>query len=159
MKKVFVLFIIALLFVFSSCASSESKTSNFEHTCTIEIRCDEALASSLLSAEKRELLPENGMIISKCEVGFSDGEYAFDVFLREIKSRKIHIDFTENPAYNSKYIRAVANLYEFDCGENSGWLYYVNGKSPDVGYNQYILNPGDAIALSYTEDWSKIYNS
>ena len=159
MKKFFVLLIAALLFVFSSCNSSESKASNYEHTCTIEIRCDEALTASALSSEKRELLPENGMIISKCEVGFSDGESAFDVLLREIKSRKIHVDFVANPAYNSKYIRAVANLYEFDCGENSGWLYYVNGKSPDVSYNQYILNPGDNITLSYTEDWSKIYNS
>lgn len=126
-------------------------------TCTLEVRCDDALSSPLLPDEKRAYLPADGAIIAKCEVEFSEGESVFDVLLRETQARKIHFDFSETPAYNSTYIKGISNLYELDCGEFSGWLYYVNGESPDVGYSQYEVKDGDSIAWTYTCDWRETY--
>lgn len=34
--------------------------------------------------------------------------------------------------YNSAYIEGINNLYEFDCGELSGWMYKVNGLVPQL---------------------------
>ena len=57
------------------------------------------------------------------------------------------------------YIRSVTKgnvtLGQVDKGENSGWLYKVNGKTPSVGIADYKLKSGDAVTLYYTNDWTK----
>ena len=52
--------------------------------------------------------------------------------------------------YNSVYIEGIGNLYEFDCGELSGWLYKVNGKTPGCGCSQYTLKDGDVVEFMYS---------
>lgn len=53
------------------------------------------------------------------------------------------------------YISAVGGLAERDRGENSGWLYTVNGTQPDMYMNQVYVKNGDIIALYYTDDYTK----
>lgn len=50
------------------------------------------------------------------------------------------------------YVAGIAGLYEFDYGEGSGWLYYVNGNRPGIGSAQYICKDGDVIQWRYTTD-------
>ena len=52
--------------------------------------------------------------------------------------------------YNSVYIKGIANLYEFDCGELSGWFYKVNGEKPNFGCSQYKLKDDDKVEWVYT---------
>ena len=54
--------------------------------------------------------------------------------------------------YNTAYIEGIANLYEFDCGELSGWMYRVNGEFPNVGCSLYKLKDGDTVEWVYTCD-------
>ena len=56
------------------------------------------------------------------------------------------------PIYNSAYIEGIANLYEFDCGELSGWMYKVNGWFPNYGCSRYRLTEGDVVEWVYTCD-------
>ena len=56
------------------------------------------------------------------------------------------------PVYNSAYIEGISNLYEFDCGERSGWMYKVNGWFPNYGCSRYELKNGDKIEWVYTCD-------
>lgn len=123
-------------------------------TCSLEIRCDDALSSELLADEKRANLPEDGAIISKCDVQFTEGESIHDILIRETQSRKIHIEFAKSPIYNSTYIKGIANLYEFDCGSLSGWSYTVNGEMPLVDCSQYVIKNGDIISLTYICDYA-----
>ena len=58
------------------------------------------------------------------------------------------------------YLRSVTyqgkTLGQFDQGPNSGWLYKVNGKAPNVGMGDYTLTTGgDNITLYYTADYTK----
>ena len=58
------------------------------------------------------------------------------------------------------YLRSVTyqgkNLGQFDQGPNSGWLYKVNGKAPNVGIGDYTLTTGgESIVLYYTADYTK----
>ncbi len=46
------------------------------------------------------------------------------------------------------------NLYEFDAGELSGWLYSVNGWFPNYGSSRYQLKSGDTICWVYSIDRS-----
>ena len=53
------------------------------------------------------------------------------------------------------YIEGIHNLYEFDCGDLSGWMYKVNGWFPNYGCSRYQLKQGDVIEWVYTCDLGK----
>ena len=126
---------------------------NQEYTCFLSVRCDTILNNmSWLDPEKIELVPADGIIFAEREVHFYEGESVFDVLLREMKQNKIHMEYESTPIYNSAYIEGIANLYEFDCGELSGWMYRVNGWFPNYGCSRYQLMPGDIIEWVYTCD-------
>ena len=106
----------------------------------------------VMNQEKVELVPKDGWIFPPQKVEFYEGESAFNVLLREMKKNKIHMEYVMTPIYNSNYIEGIGNLYEFDCGELSGWMYAVNDSSPSLGTTNYILKDGDVVRLLYTCD-------
>lgn len=105
-----------------------------------------------LDAEKVDLVPEDGIIYPTQTVIFYEGESVFDVLQREMKENKIHMEFVNTPALNSVYIKGINNLYEFDAGPLSGWMYKVNEWFPNYGASRYILEEGDHIEWVYTCD-------
>ncbi|MDR2611040.1 MAG: DUF4430 domain-containing protein [Clostridiales Family XIII bacterium] len=122
-------------------------------TCTFSIRCDTILQNMKnLKESKVSLVPPDGVILSKTTVTFSEGENVFDVLKRVTQSKKIHMEFSGNPLYNSAYIEGINNLYEFDCGSRSGWMYKVNGWFPNYGCSRYVLKQGDTVEWVYTCD-------
>lgn len=124
-----------------------------ELTCTLSVRCDTILNNiDWLDPEKVELVPEKGVIFAKQEVTFYEGESVFNILLREMKKNKIHMEFVDTPMYNSAYIQGIHNLYEFDCGELSGWMYKVNNWFPNYGCSRYQLKQGDVVEWVYTCD-------
>ena len=62
------------------------------------------------------------------------------------------MEFSQSPAYNSKYVEGINNLYEFDCGERSGWMYSVNGEFLNYGSSAVEIKSGDRIQWRYTCD-------
>ena len=122
-----------------------------EKHCTISISCASILDHmDWLDPAKTALVPENGWILGSTELTFTEGESVFDVLLRVCTEKKIHMEFEETPMYQSAYIEGIYNLYEFDCGELSGWMYSVNGWFPNYGCSRYILSDGDVIRWVYT---------
>ena len=105
-----------------------------------------------LAPEKRAVVPEDGWIMAAESVSFSPGETVFDVLLRETQARHIHMEFENTPLYQSSYIEGINNLYEFDCGDLSGWMYCVNGWFPNYGCSRYYLADGDQVQWLYTCD-------
>lgn len=129
----------------------DAAVTNTEHTCTISISCSTILNHmDWLDPEKTELVPQDGWILKPQKVAFHEGESAFDVLKRVCREQKIHMEFSETPAYNSAYIEGINNLYEFDCGELSGWKYKVNDWYPNYGSSRYELKDGDVICWVYT---------
>jgi hypothetical protein len=124
------------------------------NTCTLEIRCDTLLQHlDELSSGKAELVPADGVLLSKTSVTFEPGETVFDVFSRCLREEKLHFEYVDAKAYGSTYIEGIGNLYEFDCGEQSGWLFFVNWISPGLGCSGYTLENGDEILFAYTCDF------
>ena len=123
------------------------------YTCTMSISCASILNHmNWLDKEKVELVPADGSILPPTTVTFYEGESVFNVLQRTCKQQKIHMEFMNTPMYNSAYIEGINNLYEFDCGELSGWMYSVNGWFPNYGCSRYALQPGDVICWAYTCD-------
>ncbi len=129
--------------------SEEEQT--YELTCGLFVTCDNALKNiSKLDKEKVGIIPQSGVIFSKDKIVFDDGESAFDVILREMEKNNIPIDYEKNTIYNSVYIKGIANLYEKDCGNFSGWIYKINGEFQNKGCSEYKLKDGDKIEFIYS---------
>ncbi|MBB6636979.1 DUF4430 domain-containing protein [Cohnella thailandensis] len=122
-------------------------------TATLSVSAKTILDNlDMFNEDKLEVLPDDGVIYAARKVTFYEGESVFDVLLREMKKNKIHMEFSMTPIYNSNYIEGINNIYEFDCGELSGWMYKVNGWFPNYGSSRYQLKDGDVVEWVYTCD-------
>ena len=123
------------------------------YTCTFSIECSTILNNlDQLDADKLEMIPSGGVILATVTVTFYEGESVFDVLQRVCKDYGIHMESSWTPIYNSAYIEGIHNLYEFDCGSLSGWMYRVNGWYPNYGCSRYQLKDGDVVEWRYTCD-------
>ncbi len=119
--------------------------------CTIEIRCNTILNNmEQLQPGKNGYVPANGTLLSISTIEFEVGETVFDVLKRACELADIQLEYSWTPMYNSYYIEGINNLYEFDCGNESGWMYKVNGWFPNYGCSAYPLKDGDTIVWCYT---------
>ena len=124
------------------------------YTCTFSIECSTILNNlDQLDPDKLEMVPSGGVILAKTTVAFYEGESVFDVLQRICKENGIHMEAEWTPIYNSAYIEGIHNLYEFDCGALSGWMYKVNGWYPNYGSSRYQLKDGDVVEWRYTCDY------
>ena len=159
MKRI-VQVMILMLVLAMLCGCGKTNGANVEDTngdgklsCTLEIRCDVLLDNlDQLKTEKTALVPEDGVLLPVTEVEFDGGESVFDVFRKVLREEKIHFEYVDASAYDSVYIEGIGNLYEFDCGPQSGWMYSVNGVHPGLGCSAYTLADGDVIVFCYTCD-------
>ena len=133
---------------------TDTPSENAAPTCTVSISCATILENlDRLNAEKADLIPADGVLLAPTAVEFTEGESVFDVLKRVCRENKIHMEFSETPVYQSAYIEGIGNLYEFDCGEGSGWMYRVNGEFPNYGCSRYTLADGDTVEWVYTCDF------
>lgn len=126
------------------------------YTCTFSIECSTILNNlEDLDPGKREMVPSGGVILKTTTVTFYEGESVYDVLQRLCKKKGIHMEASWTPVYNSAYVEGIHNLYEFDCGALSGWMYRVNGWYPNYGCSRYQLAQGDVVEWRYTCDLGK----
>lgn len=111
-------------------------------TITITIRCDTI-------PDKREAhIPDNGILLDETEIEIEDGDTVYDALSEVTANNKIHLETTGSG--DSLYVEGIGNIYEFDFGDLSGWMYFVNGESPSVSCGKYILSADDEIEWIYT---------
>lgn len=129
----------------------EEQPDSTQGTCYFTISCEEILDNmDLLTPGCEAFVPENGLILETSEVPFEKGESVFDVLKKVTRECGIQMEFSYFPMYESMYIEGINNLYEKNCGGNSGWLYYVNGVKPNYGVSKYILEDQDVVEFHYT---------
>lgn len=126
------------------------------HKCIISISCQTILDNmDSLKSNKASIVPSDGWVLKAVEVEFKDGQTVFDVLQEVTRKYGIHMEYSKSPMYNSMYIEGIANLYEFDCGDLSGWMYKVNDVFPNYGCSLYKVQDGDVISWVYTCDLGK----
>ena len=134
-------------------APTEAPDESTTPTCTVPITCEVLAADpSRCDPAKAALIPPDGILLAPTELELREGETAFDLLLRACRQNSIHLEFSETPLYDSAYIEGIGNLYEFDAGELSGWMFSVNGVFPNYGCSQLALQPGDTVCWRYTCD-------
>ena len=50
------------------------------------------------------------------------------------------------------YVKGIGGLAEFDCGDESGWTYYVNGVFINNASTGTVLSNGDAVSWVYVTE-------
>ena len=150
MKRLLPLLLAVLLL--SACGGQETEK-QAAGSCTFSISCATILDNrDQLKAAKAGYVPDDGVILPVTETTFYEGETVFDVLQRLCRENDIPMESCWSPMYNSAYIEGIAQLYEFDCGELSGWMYSVNGTYPNYGCSKYTLQDGDVVCWVYTCD-------
>ena len=122
-------------------------------TCTFSIECTTILNNLAdLNEDKVDAVPSNGIIFPAQAVTFYEGESVYDVLQRICRENNIQLECSWTPMYNSTYVEGIHNLYEFDCGSGSGWMYKVDGWYPNYGCSRYVLTNGETVEWRYTCD-------
>ena len=122
----------------------------YDYTCLFEIECRTILSNmDKLSKDKKECVPDDGVLFS-AETGFDKGESVYDILKRVCDENGIQLETSYSPAFATRYIEGIGNLYEFDCGTASGWMYTVNGEYMNYGCSLCTVSDGDKIAIRYT---------
>lgn len=91
----------------------------------------------------------NEIPLPPTEMEITDGETVLNVLIRITKERKIQMDYRGGRGATA-YIEGIDNVYEFDRGQGSGWMYSVNGIFPDRGAGVVPLMAGDIVEWQYT---------
>lgn len=124
-------------------------------TVTYTIRCDTAVKNwDKLRPNKRDhkVVPADGTIYALHTLNIYKNETVYDLLISICESNNIQEEHSFTLAYKSEYIRGINNLYEFDGGPYSGWMYCVNGWYPNYGCSKYVLQNGDNVQWNYTCD-------
>lgn len=95
------------------------------------------------------VISSNEVPLPPTEVEMTDGETVLDVLIRVTKEKGIQMDYRGGRG-GTAYVEGIANVYEFDRGQGSGWMYRVNGIFPDRGAGTVPLYAGDRVEWLYT---------
>ncbi|MBQ3816925.1 MAG: DUF4430 domain-containing protein [Clostridia bacterium] len=110
---------------------------------TLTIRCD-----TVKERAENEHIPKDGIILDITQFEIEEGETVYDILKAAAKKNKIHLETSGTS--RDIYVKGINNLYEFDFGDLSGWMYRVNGEEPSVSCGEYVLKNGDKIEWLYT---------
>lgn len=136
--------------VTSTTPKPDKPIKKYDNTCTFVIECKTILDNKdKLKKSLEKYVPDDAVIFSKT-VGFDSGESVYDILRRICDENSIQMEASYTPAFSSYYIEGINNIYEFDCGQGSGWMYSVNGVFPNYGCSSYKPANNDKIAFRYT---------
>ena len=148
MKKL-ISFLLLIVMCLSACSVKSveeyynSTEPEGEYKAAVSINCSTAVKYKSSKRIKSDIL-------KNYRVSFNKGDTVFDLLKRACKENKIQFEYEGEGT--SVYISGIDYLYEFDCGDLSGWEYSVNDEFPDVGCNAYHIKDGDNIKWLYTCD-------
>lgn len=115
--------------------TSEKSTEKKSFKVSITISCKNAAA---YGAD----VPE--YILTARSITVNNGDTVFDALKSVCKANGISLKYQ-----SIYYVQGIGGLNEKDCGEASGWMYRVNGNTPQKAAAGYTLSQGDKIEWYY----------
>lgn len=105
-----------------------------------------------MKENKRSYVPSDGWILYPTKIELQEGDTVFTVLERVTRRNRIAMEYQGSSAnaYNTAYIQGIQQIYEFDCGNLSGWMYFMNGGYVSVGASAKSVSDGDVIEWRYT---------
>lgn len=82
-------------------------------------------------------------------VTIDSGFSVYNVFVKAMNAAGVSYTL------NNGYVKAIDGLSEGDKGNNSGWMFKVNGSHPKVGISNYYVEAGDEIIFHFATDYTQ----
>ncbi len=120
-----------------------------------QINVSSILTNPSLKESVKNSLPQDGVLIpAYSKITLTEGSTVFDALELAMKTeRETYKNSKAVFEYKSSgygsYVYSIAGLSERDCGAQSGWTYKVNGQSPGVSCDKYVLKAGDVVEWIY----------
>jgi len=100
----------------------------------------------------------NEIPLPPTEMEIDEDVTVLEALIEITKKNKIQMDYRGGRG-TTAYIEGIANVYEFDRGQGSGWMYSVNGIFPDRGAGAVPLMAGDRVEWLYTTNLGEDLNA
>ena len=113
---------------------------------TLTIHCDKV-------AGRADHIPADGVILPETQLPIAAEDTVYTVLTDAARAHGFHQE--ASGAQGLMYVHGIGNIYEFDFGELSGWVYTVNGETASVGVDQYVIKDGDWVEFRYTLELGK----
>ncbi len=119
---------------------------------TIEIRCDTILGKEPTSEtmDVEAVVPKDGIILEQTTVSMNENDSVYELLEQVCKQEGITLE-----SQGQSYIEGIGQLYEYDYGKLSGWVFVINGKVASESCADYELKDGDEIIWCYSCDLGK----
>ena len=88
-------------------------------------------------------------IVAAEKISFKEGDTIYNVLLNAAKKHGLQVDSRGSGA--TAYVEGIDNIYEFDYGVKSGWIFKQNGASLTRSIGVTKVKAGDQIQCFYTE--------
>ncbi len=86
--------------------------------------------------------------ISRAAYTLESPATVLDLFTKAVSGKYSYVN-------KGNYISSVNGLAEFTNGKNSGWMYTLNGRHPNLGVAEQKLSNGDSVVFHYTDNYTK----
>lgn len=96
---------------------------------------------------------EEKLIFELAPVSIKKGDTALSVLKSLTKEKKIHMETSGKG--DSEYVKGIDNIYEFDKGPQSGWIFYINGEFSSQSAGKTVLKDGDMVEWVYITEWTE----
>ncbi len=93
---------------------------------------------------RKDVIDSNDPVIFSGNVGVKENGTVLDAIVIATRKGKLQL------SYVTGYIQSIDNLAEFSYGNESGWMFAVNGEFSDVNCSEKKVKTGDKICFLYT---------
>ena len=107
--------------------------------------------------QSEEFVPKSGKVLDGKSYEITDGMTALDLLNKAAQDNNIKVE-SKKTEYGT-YVSGINHVSEGSCGKSSGWMFKVNGTTPDVGADSYKLKAGDKVEFFYVCDYNKLYSA
>lgn len=128
---------------------SNENNSSFSNSNSTENEKPETPEVEMVSASI-SIVGLNNELLASGSVSVEKGQSVYEGLQKFANTNGFSI--TVNSPGKYAYITSIAGLYEKQHGANSGWLYQVNGVTPNLGSGHVKINQDDQIIWYYTHD-------
>lgn len=89
--------------------------------------------------------------LSPTELEIEEGDTVMETLIAITKKHDVQMEYQGGQGAMA-YVKGIGNVYEFDRGQGSGWMFRINGIFPNRGAGVIPLQDGDRVEWLYTTD-------
>lgn len=132
-------------------ATATTADGNYTASCTITVKGSSGgtINQDKLNISIDSYTANNQSIVELTQIICQEGDTVWSATKRLLDERGIPYQYEQKSA-DSIYVTSINGLAQFDYGQQSGWMYAVNGEYPNINCGQYEVAPGDVIRWRYT---------